>query len=137
MRTQKEMATMAAPFVQIQAPPTNLTGYDRTKPPSEQPPGISKTFLDAMLVREEVFVLEQGVELEYELDEDDPRSCHWVAYRTVSRVVEEEMRDPDTGEVVRPGLKETASQPIGTLRVVPFPHPPHSIPGGKVSGLTV
>lgn len=83
-----------------------------------------------MEVRETVFVAEQGVPLEYELDADDPRSCHWVVYASVNQTTEPEQRDAGTGEVVRPRRSVTRSQPVGTLRVVPFPHPPHPRDGG-------
>ena len=34
-------------------------------------------------------------------------------------------RNPSTGEVIQPKKSETESVPIGTMRIVPFPHPPH------------
>ncbi|KAF8439530.1 acyl-CoA N-acyltransferase [Terfezia claveryi] len=58
-------------------------------------------FQDAMTVREEVFVMEQGVPLENELDEDDYRSFHWVVYASVASA-------------------------LGTIRLVPPPHAPHT-----------
>jgi hypothetical protein len=67
----------ATPFISFLGP-TNLDGYDRKRPPSEQPGNIPKTFLDAMEVREQVFVKEQGVPLDNEFDADDARACHWV-----------------------------------------------------------
>lgn len=68
---------MGTPFIAFIGP-TNLDGYDRKQSPSEQPGNIPKTFLDAMEVREEVFVHEQGVPLDNEFDTDDARACHWV-----------------------------------------------------------
>jgi len=68
----------ATPFIALQGP-TNLDGYERTRKSSEQPANIPKTFLDAMEVREQVFVLEQSVPLENEFDSDDARACHWVS----------------------------------------------------------
>lgn len=121
---------MGTPFIQLQEP-FDIHGYDRSKPPGEQPASVLKAFLDAMEVRESVFVQEQGVPLEFELDDDDPRSCHWVIYASVNRIVQREERDEATGEVTRPQRSETRSQPIGTVRLVPFPHPPHPRPGGK------
>jgi hypothetical protein len=58
--------------------------YDPTRPPADQPKNdaaditqaIPQGFIDAMIVREAVFVKEQGVPLENELDEDDARSFH-------------------------------------------------------------
>lgn len=60
-----------------------------------------QTFQDAMAIREEVFCDEQGCSLVNELDEDDGRSWQWVFY--------------DAGQ----------HQPIGVIRLVPPPHPPH------------
>ena len=70
-------STMGTPFI-VFVGPTNLDGYNRSLPPAEQPSTIPKTFLDAMEVREEVFVQEQGVPLDNEFDADDARACHWV-----------------------------------------------------------
>ncbi|KAI5862403.1 acyl-CoA N-acyltransferase [Durotheca rogersii] len=94
-------------------PPTRLDGYDRTRPSVAQPAGAAPPppplFVDAMAVREAVFVREQGVPLACEHDGDDARSCHWVAY----------------------SAPPAAPAPVGTLRVVPFPHPPHPAPGAR------
>jgi hypothetical protein len=68
---------MGTPFIQL-LKPSNLDEYDRKKLPSQQPPSVPKTFLDAMEVREQVFVMEQNIPLENEYDSDDARSCHWV-----------------------------------------------------------
>ncbi|KAL7266775.1 hypothetical protein RUND412_010659 [Rhizina undulata] len=67
----------------------------------------SQTFKDAMIVRTEVFVHEQSVPAENELDSDDSRSFHLVAYAT--------------SEI--DGKEETI--PVGTIRIVPAPHAPH------------
>ncbi|KAI1107395.1 hypothetical protein F4804DRAFT_198710 [Jackrogersella minutella] len=121
---------MGTPFITL-LEPTRLDGYDNSKPSSQQAPHISKTFRDAMEVREAVFVAEQGWSLALEHDADDARSCHWVTYASVNRTTEPEERDPRTGEVTRPRKSETRGMPIGTLRIVPFPHPPHPHPGGR------
>ncbi|KAK8129649.1 hypothetical protein PG999_002029 [Apiospora kogelbergensis] len=122
---------MGTPFISL-LEPSKLEVYDRTKPHDQQPnqSSIAKTFLDAMEVREIVFVDEQKMPLEYEYDEDDPRSCHWVMYASVNQVVEQEQVDLHTGNIIRPRRSETRSQPIATLRIVPFPQPPHPKPGG-------
>jgi hypothetical protein len=65
------------PFITFLGP-SDLSAYDRKKSPFEQPSSIPKTFIDAMEVREQVFVQEQGVPLENEFDSDDARACHWV-----------------------------------------------------------
>lgn len=124
---------MGTPFISL-LEPTRLDGYDATKPHTSQPSHIPQTFLDAMEVREAVFVREQNVPLPYEYDADDARSCHWVMYASVNRTTAPEERDPDTGEVTRPRRSETRSTPIGTLRIVPFPHPPHPPDGARYVG---
>lgn len=68
---------MGTPFMQFLRP-SNLNEYDRHKRPIEQLGDVPKVFLDAMEIREQVFVIEQGVPLENEFDSDDARSCHWV-----------------------------------------------------------
>ncbi len=68
---------MGTPFITFLGP-SNLDGYERKLPPSKQPASIPKVFLDAMEVREQVFVKEQNVPLDNEFDADDSRACHWV-----------------------------------------------------------
>lgn len=68
---------MGTPFIQFLRP-SNLDAYDRYKRPAEQSGDVPKTFLDAMEIREQVFVDEQNVLLQNEFDSDDARSCHWV-----------------------------------------------------------
>ena len=69
----------ATPFISFQGP-SNLDGYDRKIPAREQPENVPRTFLDAMEVREKVFVDEQHVPAENEFDSDDARACHWVSH---------------------------------------------------------
>ncbi|SPQ27161.1 7b10040f-c1a9-4214-9a43-d6a4a791c977 [Thermothielavioides terrestris] len=90
--------------------PTPLP-WERALPPEEQPAreAIPRVFLDAMTVRSQVFVQEQHVPQSNEFDADDSRSAHWVVYASAS---------------------PTQVVPIGTVRLVPFPHPPHPLPGG-------
>lgn len=101
--------------------PSKLEGYDRSRSYDEQDPrhGIPRVFCDAMAVREAVFVGEQAVPLECEHDADDARSCHWVVYDSTAPPT------PETAAAV------AASVPVGTLRVVPYPQPPHPVPGGR------
>ncbi|KAJ9645589.1 uncharacterized protein PV06_07731 [Exophiala oligosperma] len=73
-------------------------------PADPRPKDAPKIFLDAMDVRIKVFCDEQNCALEPELDEDDPRSWHWVAYYTGGSA-------PD--------------QPVSVIRIVPPPHGPH------------
>lgn len=128
---------MATPFISVLEPPNDLTSYKSTLPSSQQPKPqssssspIPKTFLDAMEVREQVYVHEQKVPLEYEHDSDDTRSVHWVIYASINQTIEPEIRDPSTQEILRPRRSESRSVPIGTVRLVPFPHPPHPRKGG-------
>jgi predicted GNAT family N-acyltransferase len=89
------------------APHTILHTYNRHLPASHQPPSIPHTFLDSLTVRETVFVHEQkNVPLVHHIDTDDARCCHWVLY------------SPE-------------KKPIGTVRLVPFPHRPHPSPGAR------
>ncbi|KAM0343654.1 hypothetical protein ACHAPU_008406 [Fusarium lateritium] len=120
---------MGTPFITFLAP-SNLEGYKRGAPIEEQPPTISQTFLDAMEVREQVFVEEQKVPAENEFDEDDSRACHWVVYASINKLEELEVRD-EQGNVMQPRKSSTRSTPIGTIRLVPFPHDPHPKNGGK------
>ncbi|KAL1888973.1 hypothetical protein Sste5346_009241 [Sporothrix stenoceras] len=78
---------------------------------------MDSTFLDAMKVRHSVFIIEQKVPLESELDEDDTRSVHWVAH----------MSDGEDNTSLM------SQQAVGTIRVVPYPQPPHPTPGGAYS----
>ncbi|KAK1723200.1 acetyltransferase [Colletotrichum acutatum] len=119
---------MGTPFVSL-LEPTRLDAYIRGAPHDEQPATIPKEICDAMEVREAVFVAEQGVPAENEFDADDSRACHWVSYASVNKVVEQEVLD-DAGNVVRPRRSSTRSTPIGTIRLVPFPHAPHPKNGG-------
>lgn len=120
---------MGTPFITF-LEPSKLEGYQRGAPPEQQPPSIPKAFSEAMEVREEVFVKEQNVPEENEFDADDPRSCHWIVYASVNKIQELEIRD-EAGNVVQPRRSSTRSTPIGTIRLVPFPHEPHPQPGGK------
>lgn len=68
------------------------------------PKGAPRGFLDAMEVRVKVFCDEQHYPEDEELDEDDSRSWHWVAY------LPNELGDP---------------VPVSVIRIVPGPHGPH------------
>ena len=120
---------MGTPFITF-LEPSKLEGYQRGAPRELQPNTIPTPFLDAMEVREEVFVKEQKVPAENEFDLDDSRSCHWVIYASVNKTEEVEVRD-DNGNVIQPRKSSTRSTPIGTIRLVPFPHDPHPEVGGK------
>ncbi|KAF7559226.1 hypothetical protein G7046_g4944 [Stylonectria norvegica] len=121
-------SSMGTPFITF-LEPSKLEGFQRGAPLEQQPPTIPRAFLDAMEVREKVFVQEQGVPADNEFDADDPRCCHWVVYASVNKTEELEIRDKE-GNVVQPRKSSTRSTPIGTVRLVPFPHEAHPKAGG-------
>ncbi|KAI1494433.1 hypothetical protein F5X96DRAFT_559942 [Biscogniauxia mediterranea] len=147
---------MGTPFISLQEP-TRLDAYDASLPPSAQRAGagaaaIPPVFVDAMAAREAVFVREQGIPLAHEFDEDDARSCHWVAYASVNIRAPRPQQEEDEEEKEKAGgsggggggeggeedtagppplPSGTRSVPIGTLRIVPFPHPPHPPDGAR------
>jgi predicted GNAT family N-acyltransferase len=126
------------PFIAV-LEPTKLDGYDRSVASGSQPAAIPRMFLDAMEVREAVFVEEQGVPLAHEHDEDDARSVHLVIYASVARhhnnnntTTNDIGEEQDaTSSSARPRRSEARTTPIGTLRIAPFPHPPHPVAGGR------
>ncbi len=89
--------------VGLQTPPGDIVA-PHGFPADPRPEGAPKIFLDAMEVRVKVFCDEQKCSLEAELDEDDPKSWHWVAYSTGGS-------GPD--------------EPLSVIRIVPPPHGPH------------
>ncbi|KAK7425246.1 hypothetical protein QQZ08_008266 [Neonectria magnoliae] len=120
---------MGTPFINFLGP-SKLEGFQRGAPLEAQPPSVPSTFVDAMEVREQVFVEEQKVPAENEFDSDDPRCCHWVIYASVNKTNELEIRD-EQGNIIQPRRSSTRSTPIGTIRLVPFPHEPHPEKDGK------
>ncbi|KAK1773838.1 acyl-CoA N-acyltransferase [Copromyces sp. CBS 386.78] len=127
---------MGTPFIATLEPPgLSLSPWDGSLPPSQQSPSslntVPKTFLDAMSIRESVFINEQEIPAENEFDPNDARSVHFVIYASINQVVQQEVLDADTGRVMRPRKSETRSLPIGTVRIVPFPHAPHPVKGGR------
>lgn len=123
---------MSTQFITLVPPPgAALSAYDRTKRFSEQPISVPSAFKDAMSVREEVYVDEQGVPLENELDEDDARSWHWVVYASVANASSPPPEDLNAANGNGNGKKEeeqrnnsaSASRvPVGTIRLIPPPH---------------
>ncbi|KAJ5247704.1 Acyl-CoA N-acyltransferase [Penicillium chermesinum] len=93
--------------------PTSLTTAMQPPPGPDAKltlPGQSATnpivFEDAMIVRVRVFVDEQNVPAESEIDSDDARSWQWVVYDSPS---------------------SAAKIPVATIRLVPPPQPPHEL----------
>ncbi|KAI8676701.1 hypothetical protein LRP88_10279 [Fusarium phalaenopsidis] len=120
---------MATPFISL-LEPGKVEEFQRGVPLDQQPSTIPQTFLDAMEVRQSVFVQEQKVPAENEFDSDDNRSCHWVIYASVKKTEEPEILDK-AGKVLQHRKSSTRSTPIGTIRLVPFPHDPHPQDGGR------
>ena len=125
---------MATEFVAFQPPPGDaLSAYDRTQAHDAQPSSVPQTFKEAMEVREDVFVKEQNVPLENELDEDDPRSFHWVVYASVGNTAAPSpsaLRPVDAsisaGDERRKSESTAMRVPVGTIRLVPPPHKSHA-----------
>lgn len=121
------LVTMGTPFITF-LEPSKLENYQAGVPHDKQPSSLPQPFLEAMEVRESVFVEEQNVPLGCEFDSDDSRACHWVIYASVNKTEETEVRDDD-GNVIQPRKSSTRTTPIGTIRLVPFPHNLHPRPG--------
>ncbi len=117
----------------LSPPGSSISKYDRTASYAEQPISVPSTFCEAMSIREEVFVHEQHVPLENELDSDDPRSWHWVTYASVgASPTNSSSRTPGSPRDPKAKRGSTASRlAVGTIRLVPPPHPPHPAPGSK------
>lgn len=110
---------MSTGFVTFQAPPGDLLSeWDRAKFADQQPKSdtFPPAFVEAMSVREDVFVKEQKCQLEIELDDDDARSWHWVAYVSIGATA-----PSATAKRGSAGGK----LPAATVRLVPPPHAPH------------
>ncbi len=111
-------------FVDMIEPLRNrLAIYDRTRVPTDQPVNdatdptraVPQSFIDAMIVREAVYVKEQNVPLENEVDDLDQHSYHWVAYASIPT-----KGRPASSDGSPPRKMSTTSTkiPIGTIRLV-------------------
>jgi predicted GNAT family N-acyltransferase len=115
-----------------------LDGYDNTLPCSKQRIHVPPNFCDAMSVREAVFG-EQGVPLEAEFDEDDPRSWHWVAYASVathSTSPPKTLRRTDSSNTPADDARRASATatrvPVATIRLIPPPHGPNKYVQNRV-----
>lgn len=111
-------------FISLQTPPREaVSSYDPHKRHNEQPAGIPTVFLDAMSVREAVYVDEQKVPLEYEFDSDDQKSYHWVCYASVGAASTGggSGKLESKGEEVD-GTSSGGKMALGTIRLVLPPH---------------
>jgi predicted GNAT family N-acyltransferase len=127
-------------FISFLPPPgLALANYDSAALHTTQPQDVPEVFRDAMSVREDVFVKEQRIALENEVDMDDARSFHWVVYASVGT-------SASHGSAAMDGVNKDSSAcaestgrkgstamrlPVGTIRLVPPPHPPHPQPGSS------
>jgi len=123
-------------FVSFLDPPRDaLKGYDHRQRHNAQAHGIPEVFRDAMSVREEVFVDEQHTPLVDEFDYDDARCYHWVAYASVGTTNPSEndskQSNNERGQYGRRKSSTANKVAIGTIRLVPPPHPPHPQPGSS------
>ncbi|KAL1302687.1 hypothetical protein AAFC00_003050 [Neodothiora populina] len=126
-------------FISFLPPPGQaLNHYNARERHAAQHKDVPEIFCDAMSVREEVFVEEQKVPLENEFDLDDPRSFHWVAYASVgtrnteqtSAAIDGAKKEDGVVEADGSGRKGSTANKlaVGTIRLVPPPHPPHPEP---------
>jgi len=138
---------MSTEFVGFLPPPgDSLANYDHKAHWDQQPDSVPDKFKEAMSVREDVFVKEQGCSLEEEVDEDDARSFHWVAYASVGTSHSSPPVSPVTQQhrgssnlsrnaSVDEGRRNSGSTAnklaVGTIRLVPPPHAPHMTADGK------
>ncbi|KAK8157985.1 acyl-CoA N-acyltransferase [Phyllosticta citrichinensis] len=139
-------------FISLLPPTATITNYDGTRHASEQMAAdIPQTFKDAMTVRERVFVEEQNIALENEFDADDARSFHWVVYASVGATGTTNRFKPgangdststssttttttagaDAQEERRRSDPSAHRVAVGTVRLVPPPHPPHPAPSDR------
>jgi predicted GNAT family N-acyltransferase len=108
--------------------------YDKNQSPLNQPQNdaadparaVPQGFIDAMIVREAVFVKEQVRSLQDEFDEDDPRSFHWTVYASIPakanmNPTSPTMRAQDgSKDASRRTSNSTSTKiPIGAIRVTP------------------
>lgn len=77
--------------------PSTMSASDELSVSGPQLGKNGKTFDDCMVVRNLVFVEEQGVPAENELDQDETRCWHWAVY--------------------------SGTTPVGAVRLVSPPHP--------------
>lgn len=131
-------------FVDLISPLRERTKfYDPSRPPTDQPKNdaadparaVPQGFIDVMIVRHTVFVEEQGVPLNNEFDEDDPRSFHWVVYASIPVKARSNPGSPDMKphdeKMENTDKPISTKMPIGTIRLVPGPFD-HPHPNGKM-----
>ncbi len=95
-------------FIEMQNPLSyRISCWQHMVPAEHQThPDLPSVFRDAMMVREAVFVHEQGIPIEHELDSDDERSIHFVIYASKRVMLENEVRCRETGDLPEPRLSQ-------------------------------
>ncbi|EPE28276.1 Acyl-CoA N-acyltransferases (Nat) [Glarea lozoyensis ATCC 20868] len=121
------MASSNSNFKILSQPPVGKTllKYDIKQHPQSQSLEIPPVFIAAVQAREDVFVaMYDELTFENNLDYDDPRSIHFVAF---SNTPDEEDIEPNSITDIQTRNKFVL-RAIGTLRFIPFPqyhqHPP-------------
>ncbi|KAF2815870.1 uncharacterized protein BDZ99DRAFT_457814 [Mytilinidion resinicola] len=109
-------------------PGQTLAQWDPTKRYNFQPDSVPSVFKDAMSIREAVYVDEQSVPLAHELDDDDPRSFHFVMYASIATKGASASSHPAVSpeeEERRRSIPSAVRTPIATIRLIPPPHGPN------------
>ena len=124
---------MSTTFVDLIQPPGEAAYealqqvMDNDAPLPSSPATAHAEFLDALMVRKNVFVDEQSCKLENEVDSDDPRSYHWVVHASVSAPLRKPSLD-SSGDIYLRRTNAGGRVPVGTIRLVPSPHARHPAP---------
>ncbi|RJE18272.1 acetyltransferase, GNAT family, partial [Aspergillus sclerotialis] len=111
---------MANYIISIQTPPGGPLSLPTPSNPS--PSGNPAIFNDAMVVRRRVFIEEQNIDENAEIDDDDARSWHWVLYTDSSSQI-----NGSTGQENATENGDRNPKPVAVIRLVPPPHAPHEV----------
>ena len=102
-----------SPHISILPPPG--PSVLKLYPPSLSQPTVPALFLDAYAIRTAVFNVEQHCSAELEIDADDPRSWHWVAFAA--------SREPDGSRARATDLGGEDTAAAATIRLMPVSPP--------------
>ena len=122
---------MSTSFVDLLPPPgAAAVALAKLRNGEVQPDTASPhaTFMDALLIRKNVFVDEQHCRLDTEIDDDDARAYHWIVHASVSSPSSETVLTNSADPYVR-RRSAGGRVPVGTVRLVPSPNGPHPVPG--------
>ncbi|RVD87334.1 uncharacterized protein DFL_001575 [Arthrobotrys flagrans] len=94
--------------------------FESTTPFIRQGTFKDPVFEEAMSVRVEVFVNEQGVPAENERDDFDEDSIHWVTYASIPSVSSNSNHDRHAVDGISPENELSQNRtPVGTIRLIP------------------